>query len=111
MEPLLDVHAVAAIMRLHHKKVQRLARTGVLPCIKVGAVYRFRVEALEKWMSEHEVSERVTTQDNAQVGRAGLGVQVSGRLANYAAKDLAGKRVLFLGHSESGITELSVLPE
>ena len=58
MTPMLDVHEVAAIMRIHHKKVQRLARTGVLPCIKVGAVYRFRKEVLENWI---EVSERKST--------------------------------------------------
>ena|ERR1700679_3644899 len=65
MENLLDVHQVAAIMRIHHKKVQRLARTGVLPCIKVGAVYRFRQGALEGWI---EVSERKSTKARPELG-------------------------------------------
>ena len=35
MEHLLTVNQVAAILGIYHKKVQRLARTGVLPCIRV----------------------------------------------------------------------------
>ncbi len=54
MEPLLDVQQVAELLRIHHKKVQRLARTGALPCIKVGAVYRFRAATLEKWIRGKE---------------------------------------------------------
>jgi excisionase family DNA binding protein len=55
MEPLLSVHDVAAQLGIHHKKVQRLARTGVIPCIKVGAVYRFQPAALEAWVASQHV--------------------------------------------------------
>lgn len=50
MENLLSVHDVAQLLAIHHKKVQRLARTGVLPCIKIGAVYRFQADALQAWV-------------------------------------------------------------
>jgi excisionase family DNA binding protein len=53
MKPLLNVHDVATLLGVHHKKVQRLARTGVLTCVKVGAVYRFRQSALDAWISSH----------------------------------------------------------
>jgi excisionase family DNA binding protein len=53
MEPLLTVKEVASLLCIHLKKAQRLARTGVLPCVKIGAVYRFRRDALEAWVSSH----------------------------------------------------------
>lgn len=52
MEPLLSVHDVAELLAIHHKKVQRLARTGVLPCIKIGAVYRFQPGVLQAWVGK-----------------------------------------------------------
>jgi excisionase family DNA binding protein len=51
MEPLLSVRDVASLLNIHHKKVQRRVRTGVLPCIKVGSVYRFRPSMLDAWIS------------------------------------------------------------
>jgi excisionase family DNA binding protein len=51
MEQLLNVSEVATLLKVHHKKVQRLARTGVIPSIKIGAVYRFSPAALEAWLS------------------------------------------------------------
>jgi excisionase family DNA binding protein len=52
MEALLSVHDVAQLLAIHHKKVQRLARTGVLPCIKIGAVYRFQPASLQAWLGQ-----------------------------------------------------------
>jgi excisionase family DNA binding protein len=54
MEPLLSVRDVASLLSIHHKKVQRLARTGVIPCLKIGAVYRFRAATLEAWIGKCE---------------------------------------------------------
>lgn len=51
MENLLNVQQVAALFNIHIKKAQRLARTGVLPCFKIGAVYRFQPAALDAWIS------------------------------------------------------------
>jgi excisionase family DNA binding protein len=51
MEPLLSTKDVTSLFGVDLKKVQRLARTGVLPSLKIGAVYRFRPEALEAWVS------------------------------------------------------------
>lgn len=49
--PLYSVHDVAKLLNIHHKKVQRLARTGILPCFKVGAVYRFHPRVLLAWVN------------------------------------------------------------
>lgn len=95
LDCLLDVHQVAAIMRIHHKKVQRLARTGVLPCIKVGAVYRFRAAALEAWMETHEVSERKSTQAGPVVG-----VSLSRQIWDQAPEDAIGCRISLVNIGE-----------
>ena len=55
-EPFIDTHAVASLLGIYHKKVQRLARTGVLPCIRVGSAYRFRESTLEAWVSSQTQS-------------------------------------------------------
>ena len=53
MKSLLTAKDVACRLNIDIKKVQRLARTGVLPCIKIGAVYRFSSSALDAWVSSH----------------------------------------------------------
>jgi excisionase family DNA binding protein len=53
MQPLLTAKDVASLLNIDLKKVQRLARTGVLTCVKVGAFYRFRQSALDAWISSH----------------------------------------------------------
>ena len=110
MDTLLSVHDVAAIMQIHHKKVQRLARTGVLPCIKIGAVYRFRAEALKKWMDKLEVSERINSQEEAQGRKSGLGVQVSGLGGSDEAEDSTGIRISKRCLRQSGTPIPGLLP-
>jgi excisionase family DNA binding protein len=63
MKPLLNVHDVATLLCIHHKKVQRLARTGVLPALKVGAVYRFRPSTLHAWILSHTRATGATPKD------------------------------------------------
>jgi len=106
MENLLDVHQVSAIMRIHHKKVQRLARTGVLPCIKIGAVYRFRAAALEAWMETHEVSERKSAQ-----GRSELGVSVQRLGGHTEAEDAKRNRIPISRLGQSGLAKFDIFPK
>src|ERR1700727_284812 len=87
MEHLLSVHQVAAIMGIHHKKVQRLARTGAIPSIKIGAVYRFRETTLEAWMEDNEVSKRQSAEEDTQERRASLGVSLSRLDGAHASED------------------------
>lgn len=101
MENLLDVHQVAAIMRIHHKKVQRLARTGVLPCAKIGCVYRFDQEELKGWI-KNEISKRKSTE-----ARSELGVQVPGCPGDTEAENPLGVRISYSGFREGGPTESS----
>jgi excisionase family DNA binding protein len=49
-EPLLDSDEAAALLRIHPKTLQRLARTGEIAGIQIGRLWRFRVSALNRWL-------------------------------------------------------------
>jgi len=51
-EPLLDTDQAAAIMRIHPKTLQKLARRRVIRAIQIGKVWRFRASALEAWIQQ-----------------------------------------------------------
>ena len=49
-EPLLDSWQAAAMMKIHPKTLQKLARRGI-PGVHVGKLWRFRASAIEAWIS------------------------------------------------------------
>lgn len=49
-EPLLDSDEAAALLKIHPKTLQRLARRGEIRGIQVGKLWRFRVSALDAWL-------------------------------------------------------------
>ncbi len=51
-EPLLDSDQAAAIMRIHPKTLQKLARRGVIRAVQIGKVWRFRASTLEDWIQQ-----------------------------------------------------------
>jgi excisionase family DNA binding protein len=46
----MDVHEVAAFLNAHIESIRRLARRGAIPSFKLGRVWRFRREAIERWL-------------------------------------------------------------
>ncbi len=48
-EPFLDSEEAAAIMKIHPKTLQKLARKGVVRGIHVGKLWRFRASEIERW--------------------------------------------------------------
>ena len=54
-EPLLDDVQVAARFKVHPKTVQRMARNGELPAIRVGRYWRFLPSALNSWIQQSMV--------------------------------------------------------
>jgi len=55
-EPLLDSDEAAAIMRIHPKTLQKLARRGVIRAVQIGKVWRFRASVIEEWIQERLAS-------------------------------------------------------
>jgi excisionase family DNA binding protein len=51
-EPLLnDEQAARLLGNMHPRTLQKLARTGVLPAIKIGRFWFFRASALNEWIN------------------------------------------------------------
>jgi excisionase family DNA binding protein len=53
-EPLLDSVEAAALLRIHPKALQKMARRGQIPRAHVGKVWRFRVSDLNDWLWRQE---------------------------------------------------------
>jgi excisionase family DNA binding protein len=50
-EPLLDTQEAAALLGIHPKTLQRLARAGKVPSVRIGKSWAFRASALDKWLT------------------------------------------------------------
>lgn len=51
-EPLLNVSQAASLLNVRESWVRAAARTGQLPCVRVGRHLRFSREQLEHWLGE-----------------------------------------------------------
>ena len=50
-EPLLDSDEAAALLKIHPKTLQRLARNGEICGMQIGKLWRFRVSTLNEWLA------------------------------------------------------------
>ena len=50
LEPLLDSKQVAGILGVHPKVVERMAKKGEIPALKVRKFWRYRASALDGWI-------------------------------------------------------------
>ena len=50
-EPLLDTDEAAAMIKIHPKTLQKLARHGGIRGIRVGKLWRFRVSDIQHWLA------------------------------------------------------------
>ncbi|WP_035355112.1 helix-turn-helix domain-containing protein [Edaphobacter aggregans] len=53
-EPLLDSNEAAALLRIHPKTLQKLARAGAIKGSHAGKCWRFRVSDLNEWLWRQE---------------------------------------------------------
>jgi excisionase family DNA binding protein len=49
-EPLLDSQQAAALLGIHPKTLQKLARAGTVPSHRIGDLWRFRASELDIWL-------------------------------------------------------------
>jgi excisionase family DNA binding protein len=54
-ESLLDSSEAAAMMKVHPKTLQKLARQGQIPGVHVGKLWRFRASVIEAWIDQQMV--------------------------------------------------------
>lgn len=50
-EPLIDSERAAAIIGIHPKTLQKMARAGEIKAIHVGKLWRFRASNIEEWIN------------------------------------------------------------
>lgn len=51
-EPLLDSTEAAALLKIHPKTLQRMARNGEITGIQIGKLWRFRASVLNFWLAQ-----------------------------------------------------------
>jgi len=51
-EPLLDSTEAAALLKIHPKTLQRMARNGEITGIQIGKLWRFRASVLNFWLTQ-----------------------------------------------------------
>lgn len=54
LERLLTVRELATLLQLHAKTVERMARGGRLPSLRVGGRLRFRPSDIASWLAARE---------------------------------------------------------
>lgn len=50
-EPLLNSHQAAALLHIHHKTLQKIARRGEIHGTHIGKMWRFRASDLDEWLN------------------------------------------------------------
>jgi excisionase family DNA binding protein len=50
-EPLLNSVDAAALLQIHPKTLQKLARAGTVIGVRVGKLWRFRASSLNEWLA------------------------------------------------------------
>ena len=54
-EQLLDSDEAAALLKIHPKTLQKMARNGEITGVQVGRLWRFRASVLYEWL-EHKMA-------------------------------------------------------
>jgi excisionase family DNA binding protein len=55
-EPLIDSEKAAAIIGIHPKTLQKMARSGEIRGVHVGKLWRFRASSIEEWINQRLAS-------------------------------------------------------
>jgi|SRR5215469_2400584 len=51
-EPLLDSAEAAALLKIHPKTLQKMARKHEISAIRIGKLWRFRASTLNEWLEK-----------------------------------------------------------
>jgi excisionase family DNA binding protein len=55
-EPLIDTEEAAAIIGIHPKTLQKMARRGQIRGVHVGKLWRFRASTIDEWIARELAS-------------------------------------------------------
>jgi excisionase family DNA binding protein len=51
-EPVLDSEEAATLLKIHPKTLQKLARDGKIPGVRIGKLWAFRASTLNRWLEQ-----------------------------------------------------------
>ena len=57
-ERVLNTEEAAALLQIHPKTLQKMAREGIVPAFRIGDLWRFRASALDEWLRSVVCSKR-----------------------------------------------------
>jgi excisionase family DNA binding protein len=57
-ERVLNTEEAAALLQIHPKTLQKMARVGAVPAFRIGDLWRFRASALDEWLRSGVSSKR-----------------------------------------------------
>ena len=57
-EPTLNSQQAAALLQIHPKTLQKMARQGRVPAHKIDDLWRFRASELDEWLRNEVSSNR-----------------------------------------------------
>jgi excisionase family DNA binding protein len=57
-ERVLNTEEAAALLQIHPKTLQKMAREGTVPGFRIGDLWRFRASALDEWLRSGVCSKR-----------------------------------------------------
>ena len=55
-EQLLDSDEAAALLKIHPKTLQKMARNGEITGVQIGKLWRFRASVLNDWLAHKMAS-------------------------------------------------------
>ena len=55
-EQLLDSDEAAALLKIHPKTLQKMARNGEITGVQIGKLWRFRASVLNAWLTHKMAS-------------------------------------------------------
>ena len=57
-ERVLNTEEAAALLQIHPKTLQKMAREGTVPVFRIGDLWRFRASAMDEWLRSGVCSKR-----------------------------------------------------
>jgi len=65
---MMTVSEVSAYLGVHPSSIYRLLKLNQIPAFRVRAVWRFEIEAIDRWRTEHQAG-RYSRVDSVAAGR------------------------------------------
>ncbi len=72
---ILTVRDVAAYLHCHYSTIYRLANDGRIPAFKLGGGWRFKLDAIDRWIKQENVRTGTQRLDARTRGQTSSGQQ------------------------------------